>query len=204
MTGWLDLAVGDVVPALWLPERKAEEEPTPANGAAASWYLVCTAPGCEAEVVERLKEAGFLAYFPWEERIIRLRGRHGYGRRCKKSKRPAFPTYVFVGMRGLRWDLLREVAGKRVRSVVARGNAPLRIEWETVEALQVAEDMGVFDKAAQQPFTLEIRDQVRLTYGMLEGYEGVVMALPKRPGDEVSVQMSFGVVKVPLDAIEPV
>jgi hypothetical protein len=48
------------------------------------WYVLYTRPHHERAVAERLLQRGFDAYLPWTA-----------GRR--RSRRPLFPRYVFVG-----------------------------------------------------------------------------------------------------------
>ncbi|MTH96655.1 transcription termination/antitermination protein NusG [Roseibium sp. RKSG952] len=167
--------------------------------ASLAWYVVRTNPNCEGRAKTAMREAGFEPYCP----MGRHERRCGRARRRVDVKRPLFCRYVFVGLDPASppFGAVRRIDG--VREFVGIDGTPVRIPWACIEALQCAEDMGVFDfRQSRQAIALEIGDGVVLVSGMFEGWEASVERVPSSKDDPVLLSVGSMKIQTPLDTVQ--
>lgn len=166
------------------------------------WYVVHTNPRCEARAMAGLRARGFQVYAPQE--VVWKTIRKGRGKRRVRSPRPAFPRYLFVGMRTLSWEAIHSCDG--VAGIVCMDHAPIRIRAKEIDNLMVAEDMGMFDHAIE-PKAVKVGGKVMLTYGPFDGYKATVKTVDGRNDEakrltvEVDILGKGTPMEVPIDMI---
>ncbi|PTW62054.1 transcription antitermination factor NusG [Breoghania corrubedonensis] len=137
------------------------------------WYVIQSNPRCERRAIVSLAEAGIEAFCPMQ-RVRRKRVICGK-RRTKDIEMPLFSGYVFVAFPAddLAFGAARKCDG--VAQFIAAHGRPVEIRADRVEALQVAQDMGMFDfRKARQRVQFEIGERVVIRSGWLDGQEATV------------------------------
>ena len=125
------------------------------------WYLVYCKSRQETSARANLERQGYDAYLPM------IRGK-------KKCLEPMFPRYLFVRLtRGVdNWAPIRSTIG--VSHLIKFGSELVKIPNDLINALLSAEgEQGFFEP---QQVKLKVGDKTRITEGIMEGYEGVILA----------------------------
>lgn len=105
-----------------------------------AWYVACTAPRAEFDVVRELTRLGLDAYTPAARYRTTVRGRK------TTVDRALFVGYVFVG-----FDIEREewfgpiMDTDGVRSILSCQQIPIKLATGEIEKLRRAQAAGVFD-----------------------------------------------------------
>lgn len=167
-----------------------------------NWRLLYVEAGEEFGVAEEMADLGYEAFVAKSRRWVRPRGTKSR----REVIRPAFARYVFfkVGER-TDWMAIRDVRG--VHSVLCNDNAPVRVLDSTVEHLQVAQDMGLFDDAGHAPaIVLRIGDKVVVEEqsNLLHGYTAVVKRPPGSRTGCALVELGPMTAMVPFDKLRVV
>lgn len=141
------------------------------------WVAVRTRPKMEARAIEELLELNIRAYCPhglYERRV-------GKARRREDFTRPLFTSYVLAGLDPAEPPLGVVVGLDSVVAIVSVDQEqPAWVSWSHVEALQVSEDMGLFDfRKSVQAVQLSLGERVFLTSPLGEEYEATVERVPK-------------------------
>ncbi|WP_026784190.1 transcription termination/antitermination protein NusG [Pleomorphomonas koreensis] len=168
------------------------------------WYVIHTNPRCEDRAASGLRARGFMVYAPQEVVWKTIRKRKGKCSKRARVHRPAFPRYLFVGMKAMDWELIHRCDG--VAGIVCMDDTPVRISSHEIADLMAAEDMGCFDFAvdAQQ---VMVGDRVMLTHGWFDGYKATVKRVEgkseetKRVTVEVDLLGKATPTVVPIDMI---
>lgn len=129
------------------------------------WYLIHTKPRQETYALQQLQQQGYFCFLPTlaAEKIRQAK--------VAIEREPLFPRYLFVrlddGQFAQSWVPIRSTRG--VRQLVCFGNVPAKVDEHVVEFLRARED-----NADEQPRRLfKPGEAVRLTGGVLDGFEGV-------------------------------
>ncbi len=147
-----------------------------------------TRPKHEAQAVEDLRALNISAYCPqglYERRV-------GKARRREEYNRPLFTSYVMAGLDPADPPLGVVVALESIVSIVSVDQeSPAWVSWSHVEALQVSEDMGMFDfRTSIQAVQLALGERVLLTSATGDDYEAVVSRVPKTRDKPVLVSVN--------------
>ena len=89
------------------------------------WYVIHTNPRCESRAAAGLRARGFEVYAPQEVVWKSIRKRKGKGAKRARVHRPAYPRYLFVGMKAMDWELIHRCDG--VAGIVCMDHAPVGI-----------------------------------------------------------------------------
>ncbi|WP_026790357.1 transcription termination/antitermination protein NusG [Pleomorphomonas oryzae] len=186
----------------FIPVDAGNVSPCQSDVYAFDWYVIHTNPRCEGRAANGLRARGLQVYAPQE--VVWKMIRKGRGKTRIRAKRPAYPRYLFVGMQTLSWEIIHTCDG--VAGIVCMDHAPVRIRAKEIEALQIAEDMGVFDHAVE-PKAITVGGKVMLTYGPFDGYSATVKAIDGRNDDakrltiEVDILGKATPMEIPIDMI---
>ena len=166
------------------------------------WYVVHTYSGYENKVKDTLEKSVenngmqdliFDVRVPVED-VVEIRN----GKRVK-SQRKVYPGYVLVHMieTSESWYVVRNTRG--VTGFVGPDSKPVALTQEEV-------DMMLNSEAKSIDFSFAIGERVRILYGPLENFTGVVEDIDTIRGTvTVKVEMFFGreqSVKLDLDKVE--
>jgi transcriptional antiterminator RfaH len=135
----------------------------------AAWYLVHSKPQREEVAITHLERQGFEVFLPRMRVQARRRGRF------VERVEPMFPRYLFtrLDVETQDWSPIRSTVG--VSTLVRFGLQPAVVPEGFVEGLRSRTDeYGVVTELA--PPELEDGCPVRVTEGLLEGYQGIVQA----------------------------
>lgn len=158
MTKFTDLSVGDVMPI----ERHDRPLAEPCDEA---WFILVAAPQKDGALRAYLETIG--AVEAWRPIQIKWRAARGPRKRAPYEASAA-PGYVFALFdRRVRWHVLKEQAGRRMRHVVSRHEQPLAIDPAVISAMQ------------QVPGRIEI-----LRKRQVEEEERRLLDLIPQPGDK--------------------
>jgi transcription antitermination factor NusG len=133
------------------------------------WFVIVTAPGAEAKVVEALRLRKVAAYYPVETFWRRTRR---FGKKAR-AKQPLIRGYVFAAFRG-RLDVWHEVEG--AKSLLAFGPQPVEVKTKLVATMRRLEKGGFFNRCGEE-ITLGAGDVVRLLKGPFSGRLAVITKL---------------------------
>lgn len=132
------------------------------------WYLVYCKPRQELVAQTNLERQGYEIYLP----MIR-NSKRSNGRRITCVE-PLFPRYLFIHLaKGLdSWSPIKSTIG--VSHLVKFGLEPAKVPDNLVQTLmQQADEGGIFDSKQME---LKPGDHVRIADGIMEGYEGILLA----------------------------
>jgi transcription antitermination factor NusG len=161
-----------------------------------SWFAVGTRARQEKLISEILYNKGYELFLPL------YKSRRFWSDRIKEVELPLFPGYLFCRLTPKQRTLpLLMTPG--VRGIVGFGNEPTPIPDFEIEAVQAIVKSKLL--ALPHPF-LRVGQQVRVTYGPLEGLRGILISSKKNCRFIVSVEMLQRSVAVEVDGawIEPV
>lgn len=160
--------------------------------AASQWYVVHTHSHGEAKAAEHLRRQGFGVYLP----CYLKRRRHA--RRVEIIPAPLFPRYLFVGIDidNQRWRSIRSTIG--VAHLICRGEAPVPVVGQVVEALRQREDCEGFIKLDQRPH-FSSGDKVRILDGAFGGSLGLFEGMTDNERITVLLDLLGRKVRVRLD-----
>lgn len=166
------------------------------------WRLLYVSGHDEFAVAEEVRALGYETFVAVSRRWVRPRR----AKTRREVLRPAFPRYVFlrVGDR-TDWMAIRDVRG--VHSVLCNDNAPVRVLNATVEHLQVAQDMGLFDEDGHAPaIILKIGDQVTVSdeSSVFHGYTATVKRPPSSRSGTAQLELGPLTAMVPFDKLRVV
>jgi len=152
------------------------------------WFALCTRAQHEKSVSSALRSKGYEEFLP----LYRCRRR--WSDRFKEIELPLFPGYVFC-----RFDLNRRLpilTTPGVALIVGSGRTPLPVEDHEIAALQSIAS----SKFETEPWPfLQVGQRVRIEQGVLEGVEGILLALKKPHRLVVSVTLLQRSVAVEID-----
>jgi len=161
------------------------------------WYLVYCKPRQELSARVNLERQGYEVYLP----MVNCRKRSGSQRVSKFE--PMFPRYLFIRLaKGLdSWAPIRSTIG--VSHLVRFGLELAQVPENLIIGLKAGANSEGYFEAKQ----IEIKpgDRFRITEGVMEGYEGIVLA---RTGKERvrllinSINSSMFNFEVPDDQLE--
>ena len=166
---------------------------------APKWYVLWTRSQCEQMVYEQLSDQGFRLFLPTLDVWIR---RHGTRRHATV---PMFPGYVFLNQV---MDKASYIAITRTRGLVKvmgdRWDALAEVPEAEIATIQRIQQAGV--AAVPHPY-LRVGERVRITQGLLEGVDGILVRTRLQKGlVVVSVNLLQRSVAVEVDCaiVEPV
>lgn len=140
------------------------------------WHVVYTAPNAEALASKAISDLGFQVFTPFEKRLRRLPNRKPqiYGAAY-------FPRYGFVrfDMEENKWPSILKAKG--VLDILRNNAKPLSITDRIIDALKVADRIGLFDKTRPPSVGMS----VEVTAGPFSGLLGRIMRA--RTGDRMDV-----------------
>jgi transcription antitermination factor NusG len=155
----------------------------------AAWYALYTRHQHEKTVASLLLGKGFQVFLPLYSTV------HRWKDRDKQLLLPLYPGYVFLRDRLDR--NLQILATPGVHSIVGTAGAPEPIPEFEIEAVKrVIESSLVVEPHG----FLENGDRVRVTYGPLEGIEGILLRKKNGLRLVLSVEMLMKSVAVEVDA----
>lgn len=128
------------------------------------WYALYTRHQHEKTVYELLSGKGIESFLPL------YTAAHRWKDRVKRVSLPLIPCYVFVREPVVEWLPVLSTPG--VHSVVGFGGQPATIPSSEVEAIQKVVNSPV--KVEAHPYLRE-GDRVRVTSGVLQGLEGILL-----------------------------
>lgn len=137
-----------------------------------SWYLIYSKPRQERIALDNLDRQGYESYLPLLESRRRQRGR------LVDVVEPMFPRYLFVHLSDETddWGPIRSTIG--VINLVRFGMVPGKVPDDLVGALRAAEDeRGLHHLGGQE---LRAGDRVRISSGVMAGYEAIFQARTSR------------------------
>jgi transcriptional antiterminator RfaH len=135
-----------------------------------NWYTVFTKPKKERTALNNLERQGYACYLPF----IRIRRRpRSYIPRVE----PMFPRYLFIQLdkQNDNWSSIRSTFG--VSNLVRFGEYPAVVPESLIEALKRNESDGAYEPPLP---VIKRGDSVRITDGVLAGYEGIFEATSSR------------------------
>ncbi|MDH5692161.1 MAG: transcription/translation regulatory transformer protein RfaH [Gammaproteobacteria bacterium] len=141
------------------------------------WYLVLSKPRGEEQASENLQRQGYETYVP------RVLGKRRRNRKTYPAILPLFPRYLFIHLEpGVdNWAPIRSTRG--VITLVRFGMMPNPVPDELIELLKSGENtMGYH---VPQVRTINVGDKIRITEGVMEGYEGICNAKTGRERVEI-------------------
>ncbi|MGF1649333.1 MAG: transcription termination/antitermination protein NusG [Hyphomicrobiaceae bacterium] len=142
--------------------------------------MINTQPHREQFAAENLRRQGFEAYCPQIGKRIR------HARRIYDTRRPLFPSYVFVRADGaqMNWRVMLSTYG--VRTVICMGDAPGTIDGAFIETLRSREVDGV---VCSKPSDFDVGQTVKISAGPFEGLVGQIVEL--RDKDRVGILLDL-------------
>ena len=143
------------------------------------WYGVRTRPNHENVAAMVLEGKGYAPYLP----VYSLRRRRS-DNSMVKSERPLFPGYMFCRFDAKKRLPILMTTG--VISVVSFGREPAPIPDEEIEAVKAVLRSGL---PAEPCAYLQEGQRVRVTYGSLEGVEGILVKKKNQCRMVISVTM---------------
>lgn len=147
------------------------------------WFVVKTAPGAEAKVLEALRLRRVAAWYPRE-----IFWRRRFGRRVHHVQ-PLVRGYVFAAFRG-RLHLVHELSG--ATGLLTLNGAPVEVSVKPVGAMRRAERAGEFDHCKTPP-PPKAGDKVRVVRGLFAGRLAVIVRLDQRRRKSLFLAMLDGV-----------
>jgi transcription antitermination factor NusG len=143
------------------------------------WHVVYTAINAEACARDEICKLGFPVFVPFEKRIRRLPNRKPF-----EYRTAYFPRYGFV-----RFDLDQNwpaiLGAKGVVDLLRNNGIPIPVPDRAVDALKVADRIGLFDKTKPPAVGME----VEVTAGPFSGLLGRIMRA--RTGDRMDVLLKM-------------
>ena len=152
------------------PNQGGGTQNEPAASAVSLWHVVYCTPRSELEVAHGIgQNPGFPVYLPLEQMFVLRRGHR------VKDTRPLFSRYLFVQVDPARqdWQRLLDVSGV-VDVLMASDTVPGCVPNATIEALQKAEDVGLFDHTNRLPNNFKIGEMVKVADGAFEGHNALI------------------------------
>lgn len=140
------------------------------------WHVAYTAPRAEFSAgMDIANELGFGVFQPLEQNWEVRRGL-----RVKVAK-PLFPRYVFVLVDHCRQDWQKILEVDDVVDVLMSGDGvPGHVPAASIEALQKAEAVGIFDRTTRFPNDFDIGETVRISDGQFSGHNGIIAEFTAR------------------------
>jgi len=136
-----------------------------------NWYAVHTRARHERVVVHRLQEQGVTTFLPLVTEV------HRWSDRKKTVQVPLFGCYVFAKFTSNRSDRLRVLRVDGVFGLVGAGGEGTPIPDQQIDAVRSLVETQL--PWTSHPF-LKIGQRVRITSGVLNGMEGILVS---RNGD---------------------
>jgi transcriptional antiterminator NusG len=155
------------------------------------WYVVHTYSGHERKVKANLEkriastgmeESIFRIVVPTEEKIEKKKGKN------EVVKKRIFPGYILLQMdlNDKSWYVVKNTPG--VIGFVSGGTKPLPVEKEEVD--EILRSMG--EKAKKISVEFEVGDQVVVTDGPFEDFDGIVKEIHPEQGKAKVLVSMFG------------
>jgi len=155
------------------------------------WYVVHTYSGHERKVKANLEkriastgmeESIFRIVVPTEEKIEKKKGKN------EVVKKRIFPGYILLqmDMNDKSWYVVKNTPG--VIGFVSGGTKPLPVEKEEVD--EILRSMG--EKAKKISVEFEVGDQVVVTDGPFEDFDGIVKEIHPEQGKAKVLVSMFG------------
>lgn len=152
------------------------------------WHAIRTRPNHERIAARSLDNKGFEQFVPY------YKSRRSWSDRTVVLERPLFPGYVFC-----RFDpatRLPIVTAPGVVSIVGFGEQPAFVPDEEVSALQTLTISGLGLQACPSP---KAGERVRITVGVLQGVQGILLKYKSDWRLIVSVNILQRAVSVEID-----
>jgi transcriptional antiterminator NusG len=155
------------------------------------WYVVHTYSGHEKKVKANLEkriastgmeESIFRIVVPTEEKIEKKKGKN------EVVKKRIFPGYILLQMdlNDKSWYVVKNTPG--VIGFVSGGTKPLPVEKEEID--EILRSMG--EKAKKISVEFEVGDQVVVTDGPFEDFDGIVKEIHPEQGKAKVLVSMFG------------
>jgi transcriptional antiterminator NusG len=155
------------------------------------WYVVHTYSGHERKVKANLEkriastgmeESIFRIVVPTEEKIEKKKGKN------EVVKKRIFPGYILLQMdlNDKSWYVVKNTPG--VIGFVSGGTKPLPVEKEEID--EILRSMG--EKAKKISVEFEVGDQVVVTDGPFEDFDGIVKEIHPEQGKAKVLVSMFG------------
>lgn len=130
-----------------------------------SWYVVYTRPRWEKKVARTLTEKGVANYCPLNKVMRR------WSDRTKTIYEPLFKGYVFVKVsEAEKWNI-KAIDG--ILNYVYWLGKPARVKEEEIDLIR--KFLNEFENVEVTEYSLEPRDEVVITQGVLMNYKGVIL-----------------------------
>ncbi len=162
-----------------------------------SWYLIHTKPQQEQVAKENLERQNYIIYLPMMKIRSKRRGR------TISVIDPLFPRYLFIYLSDKtdNWQPLRSTIG--VTTVVKFGMEPAKVPDTLIEDIRQRENQDGLHESPKGEYTQG--QQVRITEGPMEGYEGLFHA---KNGEQrvvllLNIAENTARIQVYIDKIEP-
>lgn len=129
------------------------------------WFVYVSSPREEKKSAADIELLGFPCFVPTERKIKRPRHRKPY-----VMETALFPRYGFVqfDINLDPWGSINEARG--VIGLLKANNVPISIQDERVDALKLAQSMGIFDRTKPP----KVGMAVEVTSGPFEGWIGKI------------------------------
>lgn len=144
------------------------------------WYVFYTHAKAETTAGASIAELGFPVFVPTERRIQRLPNG-----RPRPKENALFPRYGFVKFEADRdaWPAILDAKG--VMDLLRHNQTPIPVPNSCVNALQLAQNVGIFDRTKPP----RIGQEVQITAGPFTGLFGKI--LRARTADRMDVLLKF-------------